>query len=145
MDSTRESILELMNEYCYRIDRGDLQGFADLFSQGTWLVQGDPTGGDTGSAAVMETLKNIILYEGKPNTKHVMSNIQVEVAPDGKTATAQCYITVNQAVPPNFPLQPIFIGHYHDSFTCTDGVWHFTLRDIQPDLAGDLGHHRADF
>ena len=145
MDSAKDSILELMNEYCYRIDRGDLQGFADLFSQGTWLVQGDPTGGDTGSAAVMETLKNIILYEGKPNTKHVMSNIQVEVAPDGKTATAQCYITVNQAVPPNFPLQPIFIGDYHDSFTCTDGVWHFTLRDIQPDLAGDLSHHRADF
>ena len=145
MDSAKDSILELMNEYCYRIDRGDLQGFADLFSQGTWLVQGDPTGGDTGSAAVMETLKNIILYEGKPNTKHVMSKIQVEVAPDGKTATAQCYITVNQAVPPNFALQPIFIGHYHDSFTCTDGVWHFTLRDIQPDLAGDLGHHRADF
>ena len=38
MDSARESILELMNEYCYRIDRGDLQGFADLFSEGTWLV-----------------------------------------------------------------------------------------------------------
>lgn len=145
MDSARESILELMNEYCYRIDRGDLQGFADLFSEGTWLVQGDPTGGDTGSTAVMETLKNIILYDGKPNTKHVMSNIQVNVAPDGKTATAQCYITVNQAVPPDFPLQPIFIGHYYDSFTCKDGVWRFTLRDIQPDLAGDLSYHRADF
>ncbi|MDB4299445.1 nuclear transport factor 2 family protein [bacterium] len=145
MDSARESILELMNEYCYRIDRGDLQGFADLFSEGTWLVQGDPTGGDTGSAAVMETLKNIILYDGKPNTKHVMSNIQLTVAPDGKTASAQCYITVNQAVPPDFPLQPIFIGHYYDSFAYTDGVWRFTLRDIQPDLAGDLSHHRADF
>lgn len=145
METAREDILSLMNEYCYRIDQGDLQGFADLFSQGTWRVQGDPSGGDTGSAEVMETLKNIILYDGKPNTKHVMSNVQISVDPGGKTATAQCYITVNQAVPPDFPLQPIFIGHYYDSFSCVDGAWHFTFRDISPDLAGDLSHHRADF
>lgn len=145
MDSAKDSILELMNEYCYRIDRGDLQGFAELFSDGTWLVQGDPSGGDTGTAAVMETLNSIILYDGKPNTKHVMSNIQIDVEPGGTTATAQCYITVNQAVPPDFPLQPIFIGHYHDTFKCVDGIWQFSLRDIQPDLAGDLSHHRADF
>lgn len=145
MNSAQESILALMNQYCYRIDAGDLQGFADLFSQGTWLVRGDPSGGDTGSAKVMETLNSIILYDGKPNTKHVMSNIQIEVNPDGHSAKAQCYITVNQAVPPDFPLQPIFIGHYYDSFHCVDGNWHFTLRDISPDLAGDLSRHRADF
>lgn len=145
MNSAKESILELMNQYCYRIDTGDLQGFADLFIHGTWLVRGDVSGGDTGSAEVMETLSNILLYDGKPNTKHVMSNIQIEVNPDGQSATAQCYITVNQAVPPDFPLQPIFIGHYYDSFNCVDGNWHFTLRDISPDLAGDLSRHRADF
>jgi hypothetical protein len=63
----------------------------------------------------------------------------------GDAAQAQCYITAYQAVPPDFSLQPIFIGHYHDSFTLIDGNWHFTLRDISPDLAGDLSHHRADF
>lgn len=145
MNSAQESILALMNQYCYRIDAGDLQGFADLFSQGTWLVRGDASGGDTGADAVMETLSNIILYDGKPNTKHVMSNIQIEVNPDGRSAQAQCYITVNQAVPPDFPLQPIFIGHYYDSFNCVEDNWHFTLRDICPDLAGDLSRHRADF
>jgi hypothetical protein len=145
MTDPREAILQLMNEYCYRIDSGDLQGFADLFEQGTWLVQGDPNGGDTGSAAVMETLGNIILYDGKPCTKHVMSNIQLDIDEDNNSARAQCYITVYQAVPPDFPLQPIFIGHYRDSFACRDGNWHITLRDISPDLAGDLSHHRADF
>lgn len=144
-NSDQESILALMNQYCYRIDAGDLQGFAELFRHGTWLVRGDESGGDTGVDEVMNTLSNIILYDGKPNTKHVMSNVQIEVNSDGKSATAQCYITVNQAVPPDFPLQPIFIGHYYDSFECTDGEWHFTMRDISPDLAGDLSHHRADF
>lgn len=145
MSDSRESILRLMNEYCYRIDSGDLQGFANLFEHGTWLVQGDPNGGDTGSSAVMETLQNIILYDGKPNTKHVMSNIQVEIDDGGDSARAQCYITVYQAVAPDFPLQPIFIGHYYDSFARVGGAWHFTMRDISPDLAGDLSHHRADY
>ena len=145
MSDSRDRILELMNQYCYRIDAGDLRGFAELFSRGTWLVRGDPSGGDTGVDEVMNTLSNIILYDGKPNTKHVMSNVQIDVNEDGKSASAQCYITVNQAVPPDFPLQPIFIGHYYDSFSCTDGEWHFTLRDISPDLAGDLSRHRADF
>jgi hypothetical protein len=145
MSDSRESILRLMNEYCYRIDSGDLQGFANLFEHGTWLVQGDPNGGDTGSSAVMETLQNIILYDGKPNTKHVMSNIQVEIDDGGDSAQAQCYITVYQAVAPDFPLQPIFVGHYRDSFARVEGEWHFTMRDISPDLAGDLSRHRSDF
>jgi hypothetical protein len=145
MAKDRESILNLMNEYCYRIDQGDLTGFAELFAHGTWLVQGDPNGGDTGTAAVMATLQNIILYEGKPNTKHVMSNIQLEIDENGDTARAQCYITVNQAVPPDFPLQPIFIGHYHDQFEKIDNSWRFVLRDISPDLPGDLSHHRSDY
>ena len=145
MTDSKDSILRLLNDYCYRIDSGDLQGFADLFEHGTWLVQGDPSEGDTGSSAVMETLQNIILYDGKPNTKHVMSNIQVEIDEGGDSARAQCYITVYQAVPPDFPLQAIFIGHYHDSFERDGGEWHFTMRDISPDLAGDLSHHRSDY
>jgi hypothetical protein len=145
MTDSNESILRLMNEYCYRIDSGDLQGFADLFEHGTWLVQGDPKGGDTGSSAVMETLQNIILYDGKPNTKHVMSNIQLEIDEGGDSAQAQCYITVYQAVAPDFPLQPIFVGHYRDRFERVNGCWRFSLRDISPDLAGDLSRHRSDF
>ena len=145
MTDARESILQLMNEYCYRIDNGDLQGFADLFEHGTWLVQGDPHGGDSGSEEVMKTLQNIILYDGKPNTKHVMSNIQLDIDEATNSAVAQCYITVNQAVPPDFPLQPIFIGHYRDRFERVDNCWRFVLRDISPDLAGDLGHHRSDY
>ena len=85
MDSARESILELMNEYCYRIDRGDLQGFADLFSEGTWLVQGDPTGGDTGSAAVMETLKNMTqpeMMRAMNNALNIYQKLDVEDIPE---------------------------------------------------------------
>jgi hypothetical protein len=89
-------------------------------------------------------LENVILYDGKTQTKHVMSNVEIEIDASGDRATAQCYITVFQAVPPNFPLQAIFIGHYYDSFEKVDSSWHFTRREISPDLLGDLSFHRSD-
>jgi hypothetical protein len=144
MSDDRDAILTLMNAYCFAIDAGDLEGFARLFERGRWVVVGDSRGGDFGSVQVLRTLRNVILYDGRPLTKHVMSNAQIEVDPAGKRATAQCYVTVFQAVPPDFPLQPIFAGHYHDAFEKIDGIWAFTERRISPDLVGDLSRHRAD-
>jgi hypothetical protein len=144
MSGSVDAIRRLMNEYCFRIDAGDLDGFAALFAHGTWWVRGDPAGGATSAAAVRERLVSVILYNGKPNTKHVMTNVEVNVDEPGVRATAQCYITVLQAVPPDFPLQAIFSGHYHDRFECVDGCWRFALREISPDLLGDLSRHRAD-
>lgn len=144
MSESGDAIRRLMNDYCFRIDAGDLDGFAALFAHGTWWVRGDPAGGATSAAAVRERLANVILYNGKPNTKHVMTNVEVNVDEPGVRATAQCYITVFQAVPPDFPLQAIFSGHYHDRFERVDGYWRFALREISPDLLGDLSRHRAD-
>lgn len=144
MTDAHEAILALMNEYCFRLDAGDMAGCARLFEHATWRVLGDPSGGDTGAAAVLETLQNVTLYDGKPLTKHMMTNVQINVGPADNHATAQCYITVFQAVPPDFPLQPIFSGHYRDTYEEVAGTWRFTKRDISPDLIGDLSRHRAD-
>ena len=140
----KEAIERLMNEYCYRIDAGDLAGFAALFENALFGMVGDPAGPDIGSDAVLKTLLNVILYDGKPRTKHVMSNVQIDVDESGNEATAQCYITVFQAVPADFPMQVIFAGHYRDRFVRHAGDWRFAQREISPDLLGDLSHHRAD-
>jgi hypothetical protein len=141
---SKEAITRLMNEYCYRIDAGDLEGFASLFENGSFGIVGDPSGPDLGKGAVLDTLRNVILYDGKPRTKHVMSNAQIDVDESGAEASAQCYITVLQAVPPDFPMQPIFAGHYRDRFVKRAGGWQFAAREISPDLLGDLSRHRAD-
>ncbi len=144
MDKSRHEILRLMNEYCYAIDSGDLDRFASMFERATFLIIGDPGGALNGSEAVREMLRNVTLYEGKPHTKHVMSNVQIDVDESGTGATAQCYVTVFQAVPPDFPLQPIFIGHYHDVFEKVADGWNFKSRTISPDLIGNLTSHRVD-
>ena len=133
-----------MNEYCYSVDRGDLDGFAALFADGSFEVIGDPGGPMHGSDAVRAMLDNVTLYDGKTLTKHVMSNLLIDIDEAGGTAEAQCYITVYQAIAPDFPLQPIFLGHYFDRFERKDGEWRFSSRRISPDLIGDLSRHRAD-
>jgi len=144
MSEEKDAVLRQMNEYCYRIDAGDIEGFASLFEHGSFHVLGDPTGPDVGKDAVLATLQNVIMYDGRPRTQHVMSNIQIDVLESGIEATAQCYITVFQALPPDFPMQAIFGGHYHDRFEKTESGWRFVSREISPDLLGDLSRHRAD-
>jgi hypothetical protein len=144
MIEQKEAILRLMNEYCYRIDAGDIEGFSELFERGSFHVLGDPGGPDVGQDAVLATLQNVIMYDGRPQTQHLMSNVQIDVRESGIEATAQCYITVFQAVPPDFPMQPIFGGHYHDRLEKAESGWHFVSREISPDLLGDLSRHRAD-
>jgi hypothetical protein len=144
MSEAKKAVLRLMNAYCYLIDAGDVNGFARLFEHGSFHVLGDPSGPDVGKDAVLETLQNVIMYDGKPRTQHVMSNIQINVNESGIDAMAQCYITVFQALPPDFPMQPIFGGHYHDRFERAESGWRFASREISPDLLGDLSRHRAD-
>lgn len=143
MTEAKESIHRLLNDYCFRIDRGDLEGFAGLFEHATFTIIGDPTGPKTGKGGVLDMLRNVTLYDGKPQTKHVLSNVQIDVAASGQEARAESYIIVFQALP-DFPMQPIFGGHYFDRFEKKDGSWRFASREISPDLIGDLSRHRAD-
>ena len=81
------------------------------------------------------------LYEnGTPLTKHVTTNLLIEVADDGATATCRSYYTVLQKTE-GAPLQPIIAGRYHDEFAKRDGQWRFTRRHMIVDLIGDLSRH----
>ena len=140
-DHHEREIMGLLCEYCDRVDRGDLDGFAALFADGVWGIAGDLA---AGQEAVRRVLDNVIIYEGTPNTRHLMSNVRIAVDEGGRDATASCCITVMQCVPDDFPLQAIFIGTYRDRLTRRGGQWHFVERVIEPDLVGDMSRHRSD-
>jgi len=137
-----ETIRALIHEYAERIDTGDLDGLAALFTHGTWSSPGRGTP-LRGAEQVRHAYDGVILYDGIPSTKHVISNVTIEVADDVATATARSYFTVLQARP-DFPLQPIIAGRYHDRFERADGRWRFADRQIIPDLIGDLSRHLRD-
>ena len=131
------AVTALIHAYAERIDAGDLDGVAVLFADATWRSPGRPEP-LRGTAAVRKAYDGVILYDGVPSTKHVVTNVIVEVR--GDTATARSYFIVLQARP-DLPLQPIIAGRYQDAFARVGGMWRFADRLIIPDLVGDLSKH----
>jgi len=137
-----EAIRALIHRYAELIDLGELDAVAALFTHGTWSSPGRGTP-LRGSEQVRRAYDGVILYDGIPSTKHVISNVTIDIADGGTTATARSYFTVLQGRP-DFPLQPIIAGRYHDQFERADDAWRFADRQIIPDLIGDLSRHLRD-
>jgi ketosteroid isomerase-like protein len=137
-----EAVRALIHEYAELIDLGQLDAVAALFTHGTWSSPGRGTP-LRGAEQVRRAYDGVILYDGIPSTKHVISNVTIEVADDAATAAARSYFTVLQGRP-DFPLQFVIAGRYHDQFERVDDSWRFADRQIIPDLIGDLSHHLRD-
>ena len=96
----------------------------------------------TGAAEVAQYLRMVRLYDdGTPRTKHVTTNLLIEVDAAAGAATCRSYFSVLQGVAPDFPPQVIISGRYHDRFERVDGAWRFADRLIHSDLFGDLSRH----
>jgi ketosteroid isomerase-like protein len=137
-----EAITQLIYTYAERIDAGDFAGVAQVFGGATLTFEGfgDAVSGSGAIQALYE--RTTRRYEdGTPRTKHVMTNVMVDLGADGATATSRSYFTVLQAVPGALALQPVIAGRYRNAYARTDGQWHFTAVHIIIDLMGDLAHH----
>ena len=140
MPDNDRAIENLVYAYAERIDAGDLAGVAELFRHGR--IEAAPGVMVEGVDAVRGLYESATrLYDdGTPRTRHVTTNVAVEVDDAAGTAAARSYYTVFQQTD-DLPLQPIIAGHYHDTFQCIDGTWHFDTREMFVDLTGDLSHH----
>ena len=82
-----------------------------------------------------------ILYEdGTPRTKHVITNLTLDIDEAAGTASGHCYVTVYQQTP-ELPLQAIFVGEYYDTFSLSAQGWAFTRREIRHSLIGNMRAH----
>ena len=133
-------IENLIYRYAERIDNGDLAGVAELFRHGR--IQAGPGMVFEGVDEVRAMYDGATrLYaDGTPRTKHVTTNVQVEVDEEAGSGSARSYYTVFQQTD-ELPLQPIIAGRYRDTFHLVDGEWRFDTREMFVDLTGDLSHH----
>lgn len=132
------AVSNLLALYPERFDSGDFEAFASLFAHGTWFMTALE---GIGAEPVRRWCdENILLYDGKPRTKHVITNQWLALDTEAGTASARSYVTVFQGLP-DFPIQPIFLGTYHDRLERIDGQWWFRDRTVMPDLMGDLSRH----
>jgi len=138
---SRHRIEELLYVYAERIDAGDFAGVGELFAGGEIRASEDGPSIRGADAVRRLYVATVRLYEdGTPRTKHVTSNVIVEVGATGEKASARSYFTVLQQLD-DFPLQVIVAGRYHDTFVRDHGTWRFGIRRMYVDLRGDLRRH----
>ena len=141
MDTSERAIEHLLYTYADRIDRGDLDGVADLFAHGR--IRGTADGpvfeGWDGVRAMFET--RVRIYDdGTPKTQHLTTNARIEVDEDAGTARSRACYSVTQATP-DLPLQVIVTGRYDDTFHRVADRWAFDTRVMHVDQVGDVSHH----
>jgi len=135
MTDSVKQITDMFFRYAEFFDTGQFDEFAALFEHGKWH-RAEP--GADGARTWID--KNVRMYDGTPRTKHVTTNVRVDVDEDAGTATATAYVTIFQAVE-DFPLQPIFSGRYQDDLRRIDGQWWWKERRVVNDLYGDTSRH----
>jgi ketosteroid isomerase-like protein len=133
------AIENLIVTYTHLVDAGDFAGLDALLADATFTGSGTPV---SGPGAIEKMFRDtVIVYEdGTPRTKHLATNIIINLEEDAGTAAARSYVTVLQAAP-GFSLQTIAAGRYLDRFQRRHGQWRFTERRVHIDLVGDVSHH----
>ena len=138
MSRNNDEIRNLLFTYAARMDAGEFSGVADLFADATYRGGGAAFRGAGQLREVLEA--TVVLYDGVPRTKHLTTNVIVDVDGAGETAQVGSYFTVLQALD-DFPLQTIVAGRYEDRFVRRDGIWRFDDRLVVMELFGDLSRH----
>jgi 3-phenylpropionate/cinnamic acid dioxygenase small subunit len=139
--SSDRAIANLIARYSFLVDDGDFDGLGELLDGCAFsLGSGAPV---TGKKAIAQFARqSLMLYDdGTPRTRHVTSNLFIEVDETTDSAHAQSYYTVFQSLT-DFPLQPIACGTYQDRFERRHGIWMFKERSVQTRFAGDTSRHR---
>lgn len=132
----------LLTTYAEYVDAGQFAAAAELFADATYRVvrdDGSVSMSYEGAAQVEDFFASTTIYaDGTPLTKHLITNVNIEI--DGDHARARSYVTVLQQTEV-LPLQPIASGTYVDEFTRIDGRWRFTDRLVTRFLLGDRSQH----
>ena len=139
LPSSDRAVENLIAAYAELVDDGDFAGLGALLAEATFTGSGAPVSGP-GAIEKMFTDMLIVYADGTPRTRHVTTNVAIEVDEEAGTAVSRAYFTVLQAVP-GLALQPIVSGRYRDRFERCDGHWRFAERRVLVDLVGDASRH----
>jgi 3-phenylpropionate/cinnamic acid dioxygenase small subunit len=140
--SAHNEITNLIYSYAELMDAGDFEAIADMFEHTVITVEGVDSVVEGRDAVFHAYSSSSQTYDDNtPKTKHVITNVIVDVDESAGTATSRSYFTVLQAVPNRLPLQPILAGRYRESFEHVDGAWRKATMHIIWDLVGDLSAH----
>jgi ketosteroid isomerase-like protein len=127
----RAAIHDLQSMYCFHVDNGNYDGWANLFTTDCVLEPGN-LGTQNGRAAIRGWIEKLLI--GAAPRKHCTINSVVRV--NGSEATSDSYIIMAQQGEKG-PFISL-AGRYQDVVVKQEGSWLFKYRRIYFDIAGDL-------
>jgi len=81
-----------------------------------------------------------VSYDGVPRTRHMITNVLIDVDVSGTSGSCKSYVQVLHQGPGG-PLHPVVAGTYHDKVHVVEGRWLFAERLMEMQLIGDLSTH----
>ena len=140
---SHHAITKLIFTYAECVDQADFDGLSDLFAQGaihSSSAADSATGMRGKDVGRFYAATNRVHEDGTLRTRHLSTNLIIDIDEDRNTATARSYYVVLQATP-ELAFQPIAGGRYEDRFRRSHGTWHFSERMIHVDQIGDMSEH----
>ncbi len=129
----KDAIREVLAEYCFRLDGGDYDGMAALFTEdGTWDTAFGKGTGRAGNRAARARHPRARAGDSRPRAIHLVTNIAIKL--DGDAAEVRSNWTVVQNSPDGPKIGSG--GGYADRMVKQDGVWRFHYRKIDRFIAG---------
>lgn len=131
----KEAIRELMSEYCFHVDNGEFEKFADLFTI-DGIFETGVLGRLQGRQAIRDFIATHVPRAGEgPARKHCTMNHIIRV--NGNEACADSYVVVVREVENGIIAS--LAGRYEDQLVKENAEWRFKVRKIHMDICGDLG------
>lgn len=127
----RAMIEDLLGRYAFAVDFNDQEAYGALFTEDAVLVHG--TGVAEGREAIVAFMQGFAPDEDglRPSRwQHNITNLVLEVAPDGQTARGVAEWVQAGNDNPERRTELGYFGHSEDEYVKIDGQWLFSKREI---------------
>jgi uncharacterized protein (TIGR02246 family) len=121
LSEDRDEIRDLYGRYCFHVDTGTPEQWADLFTTDGEFT--GPVAPVTGTEALTEFATEVLAGGG--GMHHMVSNVALDVNGDDAVGTASVAIFIAGALG--------IVGRYQDELRKVDGRWKFSRRNFLPD------------
>ncbi len=135
-----EEIAALVYRYAELLDGGDLDGVVELFADAAW--RSGATGEvRRGREQIRSVYDRVVLYDGTPKTRHLVTNLVIDLVDGASEATGRCDFTVLQGIDGGSRIETILAGRYEDRYRRGPNGWQFADRLFISSLVGDQSRH----
>lgn len=122
----QQDIERLINDYSWYLDEKDFEAYGALFVHGD-VLNANGAVIASGAGQVGETARKYLGHDTGQFVRHVVSNVRIDIDPDGKHASATSFLTTIEGERGG-SAYVYRLARYHDRFVRIDGKWWFRTR-----------------